>query len=92
MQTICMKINVPKMHFSTDGNWGDWASWGSCSVTCGNGTQIRIRNCNNPSPGPGGVSCVGSSSENHDCSNTYSCRQGKMFFNIRNLQAWTLNF
>ena len=34
--------------FNITATWGDWGAWQSCNATCGNGTQIRVRNCVNP--------------------------------------------
>ncbi|GFO14252.1 mesenchyme-specific cell surface glycoprotein-like, partial [Plakobranchus ocellatus] len=31
-----------------DGEWGSWAEWSECTVTCGNGTQDRNRTCVGP--------------------------------------------
>ena len=49
----------------------------SCSVTCGTGTQSRIREC---SPGKyGGKGCVGDSGETQNCNTNPcpgSCQQG----------------
>ena len=52
---------------AANGNWGNWTSWSSCSVTCGNGTQVRYRLCNNPAPLLGGNPCGGPDSENVTC-------------------------
>lgn len=35
----------------------EWSEWTSCSVTCGNGSQSRSRNCTNPRPINGEKSC-----------------------------------
>ena len=41
----------------TNGNWGQWAAYTACTKTCGGGSQLRTRNCNNPSPQNGGAEC-----------------------------------
>ncbi|XP_071171034.1 SCO-spondin-like [Mytilus edulis] len=55
-----------------DGTWGQWQSWGVCSVTCGSGRQSRMRVCDDPRPANGGLPCSGSSSEYGYC-NTQAC-------------------
>ena len=40
-----------------DGNWGHWAEWGDCSVTCGYGQRVITRRCDNPPPRNGGAYC-----------------------------------
>ena len=37
---------------------GGWSSWGSCSKSCGSGSQTRT--CTNPRPAYGGSQCSGS--------------------------------
>ena len=49
------------------GNWSTWSDWSSCSETCGYGTRVRTRSCNNPAPAHGGATCQG------DAINTDAC-------------------
>ena len=51
---------------TVDGSWGPWRT-GQCSVTCGVGSVVRTRECNNPLPVNGGKDCVGPSSEVQPC-------------------------
>ncbi|XP_020632434.1 coadhesin-like isoform X5 [Orbicella faveolata] len=44
---------------AVDGRWSEWKDWEICSVTCGGGTQSRIRTCTNPPPAHGGKDCIG---------------------------------
>ncbi|XP_078378120.1 properdin-like [Oculina patagonica] len=55
-----------------DGGWSDWSAWGSCTVTCGGGTQTRTRTCTNPPPSNGGLPCSGPATESQQCG-TASC-------------------
>lgn len=55
----------PQCHL--DGNWGIWSSWSLCSSSCGEGTQIRSRQCDNPVPQNGGHDCVGDHEQKRPC-------------------------
>nr|XP_022344318.1 SCO-spondin-like isoform X5 [Crassostrea virginica] len=55
-----------------DGGFTNWGSWGTCTVTCGGGTQVRTRSCTNPAPQYGGALCSGATSQSQDC-NTQVC-------------------
>ncbi|CAH3047165.1 unnamed protein product, partial [Porites lobata] len=54
-------------HCPIPGNWSTWSDWSSCSETCGYGTRVRTRSCNNPAPAHGGATCQG------DTINTDAC-------------------
>lgn len=47
-----------------------WEDWGTCSTTCGVGTQSRSRTCTNPAPSNGGADCSGNASEPQACNLT----------------------
>ncbi|KAK4815385.1 hypothetical protein QYF61_001373 [Mycteria americana] len=47
----------------TDGGWSCWSAWS----TCINGESTRSRQCNNPTPEPGGRPCQGESIEKRPC-------------------------
>jgi len=66
--------------FILDGGWTDWTAWTTCTKTCGNGTQTHTRNCTNPRPSGGGLTCVGFSRETQIC-NTDPCPIGEYFYN-----------
>ncbi|XP_048244666.1 A disintegrin and metalloproteinase with thrombospondin motifs adt-1-like isoform X2 [Haliotis rufescens] len=59
-----------------DGGWSNWqvTSRGSCSVTCGDGTQpiSKERACNNPLPSNGGAQCAGQETK----TTTGNCNDG----------------
>lgn len=61
-QRRCEQSNCP-----IDGNWGSWGPWEECSQTCGRGVKTRLRDCNNPPPQFGGLSCDGEASERAEC-------------------------
>ena len=52
---------------TVDGKWSKWSPWSSCDVTCGNGTMVRHRLCNNPAPQNGGLDCPGKGTEKKTC-------------------------
>ena len=42
---------------AVDGGWSDWTMQSGCSLTCGDGVEVWVRECNNPSPGCNGQDC-----------------------------------
>ncbi|XP_044055859.1 hemicentin-1 isoform X2 [Siniperca chuatsi] len=65
------------------GGYSEWAEWGPCSVSCGVGSQKRLRQCNNPLPANGGRHCAGSDTETRSC-------QGKPCPVNGNWSEWSL--
>ena len=57
---------------ATHGGYSEWSDWSNCSVSCGDGTQYRMRLCNNPSPSTYGLPCNGPSREEQNCT-TETC-------------------
>ncbi|XP_053178575.1 hemicentin-1 [Scomber japonicus] len=60
----------------SDGNWGPWSSWGSCSKTCNGGQMRRYRTCDNPRPANGGRQCMGTDTQIQRCSTAYCPVEG----------------
>merc|ERR1712055_890498 len=52
------------------GVFSEWSAWGSCSATCGGGSQTRTRFCTPPQNG--GQDCQGDSTEQQPC-NSQPC-------------------
>ncbi|KAM7409728.1 hypothetical protein PAMA_001291 [Pampus argenteus] len=65
------------------GGYSEWTEWGPCSVSCGVGSQKRLRQCNNPLPANGGRHCAGSDKETRSC-------QGKPCPVDGNWSEWSL--
>ncbi|KAK3102978.1 hypothetical protein FSP39_015470 [Pinctada imbricata] len=52
---------------AVDGNWGPWTRYSQCSATCGTGTMVRTRDCDDPAPQYGGKNCRGQSIYTRRC-------------------------
>eukprot|EP01006_Ploeotia_vitrea_P025256 TRINITY_DN58129_c0_g1_i1.p1 TRINITY_DN58129_c0_g1~~TRINITY_DN58129_c0_g1_i1.p1 ORF type:complete len:406 (+),score=89.28 TRINITY_DN58129_c0_g1_i1:268-1485(+) len=59
-------------HCPINGGWSQWSGWGTCSSTCGGGSQTASRTCSNPPPANGGTDCAGDETKQQDC-NTQDC-------------------
>ena len=44
--------------FLAQGGYTEWSEWSECTKSCGVGEKNRTRNCTNPPPANGGLSCV----------------------------------
>ena len=79
-----------------DGNWGAWGAFGPCTKTCGSGSALRKRTCDDPPPSNGGKSCEGHYSSWNRCTNTQPCaskNEIKQFkFKTLTLEASVRNF
>ena len=61
-----------------DGNYSNWSTFSHCSVSCGGGTQLRKRLCNNPPPYAGGRNCshFGAAVSTRECNKQGCPRNG----------------
>ncbi|XP_035664469.1 SCO-spondin-like [Branchiostoma floridae] len=57
--------NVPQC--PQPGGWSTWSPWSPCSATCGSGTQVRTRTCDNPPPDVPSLTCPGASLQTQAC-------------------------
>ncbi|CAJ1071712.1 complement component C8 beta chain isoform X2 [Xyrichtys novacula] len=58
----CEITQRPK-EMAIDGSWSCWGAWSSCSER----TKSRSRQCNNPAPRNGGLTCRGLQQESTEC-------------------------
>ena len=77
--------NYSFCNYLVDGGWSNWSVFGECSVTCGTGTQNRVRECNNPPPSDQGTPCPGNSEESKSCEKP-TC-SGKYDYNTSNFKT-----
>jgi len=83
LQPCFSSKEVKNNFYFTDGAWGEWSDWDTCTATCGGGTQTHIRYCDSPPPSDGGIDCGEDFTETQVC-NTESCVTGKfLFFTIQ---------
>lgn len=61
------------VHCPLHGNWGPWYTWSACRGSCGMGKRERLRECNNPVPLYGGLSCDGPAMEIGICDTFIPC-------------------
>ncbi|XP_027579260.2 hemicentin-1 [Pipra filicauda] len=59
-------VRVP-LTVQVHGGFSPWLEWRACSVTCGQGVQERVRQCNNPLPANGGRTCEGPVTDVRSC-------------------------
>ena len=68
-----------------DGGYSKWTSWGKCTKDC---KQLRIRECNNPSPKGKGKDCPGEGTEKRKCFTHVACKgQDILLYKFKMLQT-----
>ncbi|XP_066483571.1 SCO-spondin-like [Tiliqua scincoides] len=63
----------PSCHLN--GGWSTWRPWSPCSQSCGEGIQLRFRQCDNPAPQNGGRGCQGISQQQKPCQDQQDCSE-----------------
>ncbi|XP_078703551.1 SCO-spondin-like [Branchiostoma floridae x Branchiostoma belcheri] len=63
--------NVPQC--PQPGGWSQWTPWSACSSTCGSGTQVRTRVCDDPPPDIPSLACPGASLQTQSCFTEEDC-------------------
>ncbi|NXL77816.1 HMCN1 protein, partial [Leptocoma aspasia] len=59
-------VTVP-LTVQVHGGFSSWLEWRACSVTCGQGVQERVRQCDSPVPANGGRGCQGPHADLRSC-------------------------
>ncbi|NXY61032.1 HMCN1 protein, partial [Callaeas wilsoni] len=59
-------VTVP-LTVQVHGGFSSWLEWRACSVTCGQGVQERVRQCDSPVPANGGHGCQGPHTDLRSC-------------------------
>ncbi|XP_071805363.1 uncharacterized protein [Asterias amurensis] len=68
-------------------DWSEWSSWQMCSVTCGEGVQLRERRCGAPGSG---AQCMGQDVESGKCLETPICKDGTFIQELHVLPMHTV--
>ncbi|XP_036351171.2 hemicentin-1 [Ochotona princeps] len=63
VQTVMCSVRPCPVH----GAWSPWQPWGTCSSSCGKGTQTRSRLCDSPPPAFSGSPCDGAETQLQVC-------------------------
>ncbi len=63
-------MHVDLCSVSVNGYWQPWQAWQPCDVSCGGGSQFRVRVCVEPLHG--GDTCPGSNRDTQSC-NAHPC-------------------
>uniref|UniRef100_A0A8C7E4R0 Adhesion G protein-coupled receptor B N-terminal domain-containing protein n=1 Tax=Naja naja TaxID=35670 RepID=A0A8C7E4R0_NAJNA len=66
----------------------EWAQWSTCSVTCGQGSQVRTRTCVSPY----GTHCSGPLRESRVCNNTALCPGSVIHSREHLIKSASLNY
>ena len=78
---------------AVDGGYSEWSEFYPCSLTCGGGIKVRVRNCNNPPSSRGGKDCSSLGPEKQEC-NTHKCRSSEFhkLFSVYLNESFSLTF
>ena len=70
-------LDILAFALNISATWSDWGAWQKCDTICGNGTQIRVKECVNPDFTK--VSCEGNLPIESKTCNEGQCRKFLIF-------------